>query len=127
MAKNTDKQAIENLADNFHGHAALLRKIQQRVLIAQQRVIYATNEEILWMYWDIDICNISVCKSIALLGNPDDLSNTVRQCIQKQRLFHCKKSVSNAKRLESFNMINLTLPMHFFEIDEAKVSEPHDN
>ena len=45
MTKNTDKQAI--------GYAALLRKIKQRVLIAQQRAIYAANEEMLRMYWDI--------------------------------------------------------------------------
>ena len=53
MAKNTDKQAIENMSDNFRGYAAQLRKIKQRVLIAQQRAIYAANEEMLRMYWDI--------------------------------------------------------------------------
>ena len=53
MTKNTDKQAIDNLADNFNGYAALLRKIKQRVLVAQQRAIYAANEEMLRMYWDI--------------------------------------------------------------------------
>ncbi len=37
MTKNTDKQAIDNLADNFNGYAALLRKIKQRVLVAQQQ------------------------------------------------------------------------------------------
>ncbi len=31
----------------------MLRKIKQRVLIAQQRAIYAANEEMLRMYWDI--------------------------------------------------------------------------
>ena len=53
MTKNTDKQAIDNLADNFNGYAALLRKIKQRVLVAQQRAIYAANEEMLRMYWDV--------------------------------------------------------------------------
>ena len=43
MVKNTDKQAIENMSDNFRGYAALLRKIKQRVLTAQQRAIYAAN------------------------------------------------------------------------------------
>lgn len=46
-------QVIDNLRDNFRGYAALLRKIKQRVLIAQQRVIYAANEEMLQMYWDV--------------------------------------------------------------------------
>ena len=41
------------MSDNFRGYAALLRKIKQRVLIAQQRAIYAANEEMLRMYWDI--------------------------------------------------------------------------
>lgn len=41
------------MADNFNGYAALLRKIKQRVLVAQQRAIYAANEEMLRMYWDI--------------------------------------------------------------------------
>ena len=41
------------MSDNFRGYAALLRKIKQRVLIAQQRAIYAANDEMLRMYWDI--------------------------------------------------------------------------
>ena len=53
MAKNTNIQVTDNLTDNFHGYAALLRKIKQRVLLAQQRVIYAANEEMLRMYWDV--------------------------------------------------------------------------
>lgn len=53
MVKNTNIQAVEDLTDNFRGYAALLRKIKQRVLIARQRAIYAANEEMLRMYWDI--------------------------------------------------------------------------
>ena len=34
MPKNTNIQMIDNLANNFHGYAVLLRKIKQRVLIA---------------------------------------------------------------------------------------------
>lgn len=53
MAKNINIQVTDNLTDNFRVYAALLRKIKQRVLIAQQRVIYAANEEMLRMYWDV--------------------------------------------------------------------------
>ncbi|KXT55466.1 hypothetical protein HMPREF2531_00088 [Bacteroides intestinalis] len=53
MTKDTDIQADGNLTDNFRGYAALLRRIKQRVLIAQQRAIYAANEEMLRMYWDV--------------------------------------------------------------------------
>lgn len=53
MAKNANIQVADNLMDNFRGYASLLRKIKQRVLIAQQRTIYAANEEMLRMYWDI--------------------------------------------------------------------------
>lgn len=53
MAKDTDIQVTGNLTDNFRGYATLLRKIKQRVLIAQQRAIYAANEEMLRMYWDV--------------------------------------------------------------------------
>ena len=53
MAETTDKQTIDKLADNFRGYTTLLRKIKQRILIAQQRAIYAANEEVLRMYWDI--------------------------------------------------------------------------
>lgn len=53
MAKNINIQVTDNLTDNFRGYAALLRKIKQRVLIAQQRVIYAANEEMLRMYWEV--------------------------------------------------------------------------
>ena len=53
MAKDTNIQSIDILNENFRGYATLLRKIKQRVLIAQQRAIYAANEEMLRMYWDI--------------------------------------------------------------------------
>lgn len=53
MTKNTNIQVVDNLTDNFRGYAALLRKIKQRVQVAQQRAIYAVNEEMLRMYWDI--------------------------------------------------------------------------
>ena len=53
IAKDADIQVSGNMMDNFRGYAALLRKIKQRVLIAQQRVIYVANEEMLRMYWDV--------------------------------------------------------------------------
>ena len=46
-------QVNDTLADCFRGYAKLLRQIKQRVLLAQQRAIYAANEEMLRMYWDI--------------------------------------------------------------------------
>lgn len=46
-------QVNDTLADSFRGYAKLLRQIRQRVLLAQQRAIYAANEEMLRMYWDI--------------------------------------------------------------------------
>ena len=41
------------MANDFSGYTALLGKIRQRVQVAQQRAIYAANEEMLRMYWDI--------------------------------------------------------------------------
>ena len=46
-------QINDTFADSFRGYAKLLRLIKQRVLLAQQRAIYAANEEMLRMYWDI--------------------------------------------------------------------------
>ena len=46
-------QENDTLADSFRGYAKLLRQIKQRVLLAQQRAIYAANEEMQRMYWDI--------------------------------------------------------------------------
>ena len=53
MVKNTNIQVVDNFTDNFRGYAALLRKIKLRVLLAQQRVIFASNEEMLRTYWDV--------------------------------------------------------------------------
>lgn len=39
--------------NNFNSYASLLRRIRQRVSLAQKRVIYTANEELLHMYWDI--------------------------------------------------------------------------
>ena len=53
MTKGTDIQAVGSFTDKFRGYAALLRRIKQRVQIAQQRAIHAANEEMLRMYWDV--------------------------------------------------------------------------
>lgn len=47
MAKDTSIQSATNErpAKSFWNYAALLRQIRQRVLLAQQRAIYAANEE----------------------------------------------------------------------------------
>ena len=53
MAKNINIQVSDIFPGISLRYVALLRKIKQRVLIAQQRVIYAANEEMLRMYWDV--------------------------------------------------------------------------
>ena len=54
MTKDKEIQDKDNrLTDSFRSYATLLRQIKQRVLLAQQRSIYAANEEMLRMYWDI--------------------------------------------------------------------------
>lgn len=50
MVKDADKPMV----NDFRGYTALLGKIRQRVQVAQQRAIYAANEEMLRMYWDIE-------------------------------------------------------------------------
>jgi len=37
MAKNIDKQAIENMSDNFSGYAALLRKVKMQTVGVRKR------------------------------------------------------------------------------------------
>ena len=41
---------IEN---NIENYSILLRQVKQRVALAQQRAIFAANEELLHMYWDL--------------------------------------------------------------------------
>ena len=41
---------IEN---NIGNYSNLLRQVKQRVALAQQRAIFAANEELLHMYWDL--------------------------------------------------------------------------
>ena len=54
MTKDKEIQDKGNrLTDSFRSYATLLRQIKQRVSLAQQRSIYAANEEMLRMYWDI--------------------------------------------------------------------------
>ena len=38
---------------NFQGYPSLLRQIKHRVSFAQQKAMYAANEELLRMNWDI--------------------------------------------------------------------------
>lgn len=50
-------------------------------------------------------------QTYALLESPVDLSSTARLRIRKQWLILLRKPVSKDKRSESFNMIDLTLPI----------------
>ena len=49
-------------------YSQLLRQVKQRVLQAQQRAIYAANEELLRMYWDIGEM-ISLAQKLEGWGN----------------------------------------------------------
>jgi len=41
------------MANEIQNYSRLLHQVKQRVALAQQRVIYAANEELLRMYWDL--------------------------------------------------------------------------
>lgn len=41
---------VENSISNY---STLLGQVKRRVALAQQRAIYAANEELLRMYWDL--------------------------------------------------------------------------
>ena len=41
------------MANNIFNYSTLLRQVKSRVALAQQRAIYAANEELLRMYWDL--------------------------------------------------------------------------
>ena len=44
---------MANEIQNIQNYGRLLRQVKQRVALAQQRVIYVANEELLRMYWDL--------------------------------------------------------------------------
>lgn len=50
-----DKRTLSDQSNinEFCGYTVLLHQIKYRVQLAQQRSIYAANEEMLRMYWDI--------------------------------------------------------------------------
>lgn len=100
MAKNANKQTIDNLADNFRGYTALLRKIKQRVLIAQQRTIYAANEEMLRMYWDIG----------GMLQQSQDADGWGKKTLQ--RLAEDLKN--NYSEIKGFSVRNMQCMIQFF-------------
>ena len=53
MFMKADAPSHATSTDAFHGYRSLLNQIKQRVHLARQRTIYAANEELLRMYWDI--------------------------------------------------------------------------
>ena len=113
MAENTEMKGNDNLADNFRGYAALLRKIKQRVLIAQQRVIYAANEEMLRMYWDVG----------EMLQQSQDDEGWGKKTLQRLSV-DLKNDYSEIKgftvrnmqyMVQFFNEYNFTLPIKYLD------------
>lgn len=41
------------IQNNIFSYATLLKQVKARVALAQKKAIYAANEEMLTMYWDI--------------------------------------------------------------------------
>lgn len=60
--------------NEIQNYTTLLRQVKQRVALAQQRAIYAANEELLRMYWDLG--------EILQQSKKDDLSITKRAVSQ---------------------------------------------
>lgn len=97
------------MVDNFRGYATLLRKIRQRVLLARQRVIYAANEEMLRMYWDVG----------EMLQQSQDADGWGKKTLQRLAV-DLKNDYSEIKgfsvrnmqcMIQFFNEYNFTLPI----------------
>ncbi len=100
MVNSTNIQVADNLTDNFRGYAALLRKIKQRVQLAQQRVIYAANEEMLRMYWDVG----------KMLQQSQDADGWGKKTLQRLAM-DLKNDYSEIK---GFSVRNMQCMMQFF-------------
>lgn len=73
---------------------------------------YLGSEQYGLMNYVVSIVTLySIFSTLALLESPVELSSTARQRIRKQWLEPFRKPVSNDWRSESFNMIDLTLPI----------------
>lgn len=86
----------------------LLSTLFVGILVAR----YLGSEQYGLMNYVVSIVTLySIFSTLALLESPVELSSTVRQRIRKQWLEPFRKPVSNDWRSESFNMIDLTLPI----------------
>ena len=52
MANSLQLETMD-IENNIFNYSTLLRQVKKRVALAQQRAIYAANEELLRMYWDL--------------------------------------------------------------------------
>ena len=50
---NSPQLETMDIENNIFNYSTLLRQVKKRVALAQQRAIYAANEELLRMYWDL--------------------------------------------------------------------------
>ena len=50
---NSQQLETMDIENNIFNYSTLLRQVKKRVALAQQRAIYAANEELLRMYWDL--------------------------------------------------------------------------
>lgn len=93
-------QVNDTLANSFRGYAKLLRHIKQRVLLAQQRAIYAANEEMLRMYWDIG----------GLLQQSQDADGWGKKTLQRLAV----DMKNEYPEIKGFSVRNMQCMMQFF-------------
>lgn len=61
-----------SIETNIGNYSILLRQVKQRVALAQQRAIFAANEELLRMYWDSRLVKPITQPSVAQLHKDSD-------------------------------------------------------
>ena len=93
-------QVNDILSDSFRGYTKLLRQIRQRVLLAQQRAIYAANEEMLRMYWDIG----------GMLQQSQDADGWGKKTLQRLAL----DLKNNYSEIKGFTVRNMQYMVQFF-------------
>lgn len=87
------------IQNNIFDYAALLKQVKARVILAQKKAIYAANEEMLHMYWDIGKLLSESQKQIGWGNNAlEQLSNDLKNDYPKVKGF----SVRNCQVMVQF-------------------------
>lgn len=122
------KSIVQDSNKSLTGYSNLLRQMKQRVLLAQQRAVFAANEELLRLYWDLGhmLCSAQQAEGWGK-GTLNRLSEDMKNEYPKEKGFSVRNFQFMMQFYEEYNQELTMVRYSTLSIAKQPVSQLNEN